>query len=208
MPQISNTKVLPRGTFKKWYFTKSFPSNPPSQVCTFTLTFHQPFSSKRVPLTAPAQNGTLLNTMKRSMIPFPPHLLEPTASFTVSLPNSNIPNRTHFSSRHEPTCPARPKEPVPNLPLGHLCFLLQHPTLSPHFSHILWLSPTTARYLATQRRQLPSLCYSQGRDDVTFLNAFSTPGGQHPTGRAHWSELRTLNSAAAHTGSQKAARCR
>lgn len=79
--------------------------------------------------------------MKHSLIQFLPYLLEPTANFTTPLPKSHIPNRTHFSSIHEPMCPAKPKEPVLNLPLGCLCFLLQHLALSPHFSTHCGLSP-------------------------------------------------------------------
>lgn len=74
------------------------------------------------------------------MIQFPPHLLEPTANVTIPLPKSHIPSRTHFSLIHEPMCPAKPREPALNLPLGSICFLLQHPILS-HFSIFCGLSP-------------------------------------------------------------------
>lgn len=138
MPQTSNSE--------SFYVSLSGNGILPSQFLIPGLHLHShispAFSSKQVPLTAPAQTSATLMPMQHPMIQFPPHLLEPTANFSITFSKSHIPksNKPHFPSIYEPKSPAKQRKPVLTLPLGSVCFLL-HISLSPHLPMLRASSP-------------------------------------------------------------------
>lgn len=113
--------------------------NPQSQVSIFILKSHQLFSSKQVPLNAPAQTLMSCNIpwsnflICQNLLPILPPLFQ-----RATFPTSNKP---HFPSIHEPMSPKKPRKPVLNLPLRSVCFLLQHLPLTT-FVHALYLNPS------------------------------------------------------------------
>lgn len=126
--QISHTKAFfPCLTPGNSPFSQGFPLKFPLTGLYLYCHVSPPFFRQTSTISCPCTKLTPLHVGKHSMIQFPPHLPEPTASVTTPLLKSPMPNRTHFSSAQEPLCPPSPREPLLNLPRGSLCSLQRHP---------------------------------------------------------------------------------
>lgn len=164
--------------------------NSQSQVCIFILMSHQLFSSKQVPLTAPAQTSTTLMSCNIPWSNFL-HICYNLLPILLSLfqraifPTSNKP---HFPSINETKSPVKQRKPILTLPLGSVCFLLQHLPLTTS-AHALCLTQIFSCLsfcffaAAKDKTMFPSSTLLQlpvGSSWLAKLSALS-PGHAHPT---------------------------